>query len=98
MTFRYFFGINQSVSGNDYDDPRAPWNQSDIEYSICTECNGDGGVYYNEDGDELSVADYQRLSEEDQAMCIFEKCPHCDGDGVIECDIELYEPEFEYED
>lgn len=96
--YDFYFPRHKEVSGNDYDWPNAPWNQSDIAYSICSECNGDGGVYYNDDGDELSVADYQRLSEEDQAMCIFEKCPRCDGEGVVECDIELYEPEFEYED
>ena len=71
----------------------APWNQTDPEYDTCPDCNGDGGVWYDEDGKEYSFADYERLSEEDKALCVFEKCERCGGDGEIE--VEPYEPDYD---
>ena len=46
----------------------APWNQPDAEYDNCPDCNGDGGVWYDEYGKEYSVADYERMSEETNAF------------------------------
>ena len=70
---------------------RAPWNQRDSIYKVCVECGGDGGIYYNEDGDMLSKVDYERLSDEDKSIWELEKCEKCDGRG----EIEVEETEFE---
>lgn len=83
MSFGYFYGVRQSVSGNDYDDRNAPWNQREPLYETCPHCDGDGGVYYDDDGNELSVIDYERLSEEDKCLWTLDKCEHCDGVGTI---------------
>ena len=92
--FGRFFGSCQDVSGNDWwDDPRAPWNESDAQYENCPDCNGDGGDYYNDDGDVISVADWERLSDEDKTLWTFEKCERCEGLGTIE--IEPYEPDYD---
>jgi Zn-finger nucleic acid-binding protein len=71
----------------------APWNQPDIAYDTCPDCNGDGGVWYDEDGNEYSVADYERMSEEERKDLGFEKCERCGGDGEIE--VEPYEPDYD---
>ena len=91
MGFGYFFGVNQSVSGNDWNDPYAPWNDTEPLYETCPYCSGDGGIYYNDNGDELSVVDYERLSEEDREIWTFDKCEYCDGTGTIIA--EPYEPD-----
>lgn len=78
-----FFGVRPFISGNDWDDPRAPWNQVEPLYETCPHCNGDGGIYYNDNGDELNVADYDRLSDEDKSTWQFDACEHCDGTGTI---------------
>lgn len=91
---RMFFGSCQNVSGNDWlGDTRAPWNQPDAEYDNCPDCNGTGGDYYNDDGDVISVADWERLSDEDKALWKFEKCERCEGLGTIE--VEPYEPDYD---
>lgn len=77
----------------DTDWNRAPFNQPDPEYQTCDECNGDGGVWYNEDGDVISKADYERMSDEDKALWTFEKCERCEGKGKIE--VEPYEPDWD---
>lgn len=75
----------------------APWNQPDAVYENCPDCNGDGGVWYDEDGNKYSVADYERLSEECREGFEFEKCERCDGLGTIE--VEPYEPDYDdYDD
>ena len=82
------------VSGNDWwGNPQAPWNQPDAEYGTCTDCNGDGGVWYDEDGKEYSKADYERMSEEERKDLEFEKCERCGGEGMIE--VEPYEPDWD---
>lgn len=84
LPYNIFFGTQPFVSGNDWaEDPRAPWNQEEPLYETCPYCAGDGGVYYNENGDILEVVDYERLSEEDKSLWEFEKCEHCDGIGTI---------------
>lgn len=83
MPFGYFFGVNQSVSGNDYDDRHAPWNQREPLYETCPHCGGDGGVYYNENGDEMCAIDYERLSDEYKSLWVLDNCEHCDGIGTI---------------
>ena len=59
----------------------APWNQTDPVYDICPDCNGDGGVWYDENGEEYSKADYERMSEEERKDLEFEKCERCGGEG-----------------
>lgn len=88
-----FFGVQPFVSGNDWDDPRAPWNQVEPLYETCPHCNGDGGIYYNDDGAEIIAADYDRLSDEDKSMWKFEECEHCDGVGtiIVERDLSDYD-------
>ena len=84
----------QYLSRNDWwGDPQAPWNKRDVEYRICVECNGDGGVYYNDDGEEISRTDYERLSDEDKALWKFDECLECNGDGEVEVD--PYEPDYD---
>ena len=91
---RMFFGSCQDVSGNDWwGNPRVPCNQPDAVYENCPDCNGTGGDYFNEDGDVISVADWERLSDEDKALWTFDKCERCDGLGTIE--VEPYEPDYD---
>ena len=93
MIFGYFDGSVPSLCGNDYNDPQAPWNQPEPLYETCPNCEGDGGIYYNDEGAELSVVDYERLSEEDKALWTFDKCERCDGIGTIIT--EPYEPDYD---
>lgn len=89
-----FFGSYQDVSGNDWwGDRHAPWNQPDAVYETCSHCNGDGGVWYDDDGNEYTKADYERLSEECRKGLNFDKCEHCDGVGTIE--VEPYTPDYD---
>lgn len=62
----------------------APWNETEPTFVTCPECNGDCGIYYNDDGEELSKVDYDRLSDEDKQGWLLDKCCRCDGLGVIE--------------
>jgi hypothetical protein len=50
-------------------------------------------VWYDEDGNEYSKADYERMSEEERKDLEFEKCERCGGDGEIE--VEPYEPDYD---
>ena len=87
---RMFYGSCQDVSGNDWwGSPNVP----DAEYATCPDCNGTGGDYYNEDGDVITQADWERLSDEDKALWAFDKCERCDGLGTIE--VEPYEPDYD---
>ena len=61
----------------------APWNQSDDEYETCPDCCGDGGIYYNEDGEDITKNEYLRLSEEEKKLWEFEKCSTCNGSGEV---------------
>lgn len=63
---------------------RAPWNQPEIECADCPHCNGEGGIWVNDDGDVIDSADYKRLSDEDKSLFTFERCEYCKGDGYIE--------------
>lgn len=91
---RMFFGSCQDVSGNDWwGNPQAPWNQPESVYDTCPDCNGDGGVWYDEDGKEYSVADYERMSEEERSELELDKCERCEGVGTIE--VEPYEPDYD---
>lgn len=76
----------------------APWNNSSEEtYDVCPECDGDGGVWYDEDGKEYSKADYERMSEEEQTELEFKECERCEGKGKIE--VEPYKPDYDdYDD
>lgn len=62
----------------------APWNQLDAVYETCPECNGDGGVWYDENGEEYSASDFEQMSEEVRFGLEFDKCERCDGVGTIE--------------
>lgn len=73
----------------------APWNQPQAVYETCPDCNGDGGVWYDEEEDkEYDVADYERMSEEVRSTLQFIKCERCDGVGTIE--VEPYG--YDYDD
>ena len=61
----------------------APWNQVDDEYVVCPDCCGDGGIYYNEDGDDITKNEYLRLSEEEKKLWEFEECSICNGSGEV---------------
>lgn len=71
----------------------APWNQPDPTYDTCPDCNGEGGVFYNDDGDEINRADYERLSDEDKRLWTFDKCERCDGIGTII--VEPWSPDYD---
>ena len=77
----------------DWEWANAPWNEEEPNYDTCPDCNGDGGVWYDEDGEKHSKADYERMSEEDKALCVFEQCERCGGEGEIE--VEPYEPDYD---
>ena len=64
----------------------APWNETETKYRLCPNCNGDRGVWYDDDDKKYSVADYERMSEEERKDLEFEKCKYCDGDGEIPVD------------
>lgn len=75
----------------------APWNESEVYYDVCPDCNGDCGVWYDEDGNEYSKSDYERMSEEERNDLEFKKCERCEGSGKIEA--EPYEPDYDdYDD
>lgn len=75
----------------------APWNESEVHYDICPECDGDGGVWYDEDGKEYGKADYNRMSEEERTELEFKECERCEGKGKIE--VEPYKPDYDdYDD
>ena len=78
---------------SDTDWKRAPFNQPDPEYQTCDECNGDGGVWYDDNGNEFSKADYERMSDEMRNGLKFDECEHCGGKGEIE--VEPYEPDWD---
>lgn len=61
----------------------APWNEPDEVYETCPECNGDGVTYFDDDGKEYSVAEYERLSEAERKEMVYEICARCGGDGEI---------------
>lgn len=71
----------------------APWNQPDVVFETCPSCNGDEGAWYDESGKSYSVAEYERLSEEERNGLEFEECERCDGVGTIE--VEPYEPDYD---
>ena len=71
----------------------APWNQPQSVYETCPDCNGDCGVWYNENGKEYSKADYERMSDEERKDLEFAKCERCDGVGTVE--VEPYEPDYD---
>ena len=79
------------VSGNDWwANPDAPWNQPELVYETCHECEGIGGRWYNEDGVELSKDEYDALSEEDKDSIEFVECRKCEGLGTVV--VEPYNP------
>lgn len=61
----------------------APWNEPEPVYETCPECNGECGVWVNEDGDEIHEAEYKRLSDEDKALWDFIECEQCNGEGEV---------------
>lgn len=73
----------QEISPNDWwDNPLAPWNKQD-SYVKCEDCNGDGGVWYDHDGNVCSVSDYERKGESDKLGWLFDECLTCLGTGEI---------------
>lgn len=74
-------------------DPNAPWNEVDDVYETCSECGGDGGVWFDEDGKEFTLAEYKKLPKEHQELCEFDVCLRCDGLGTVV--VENNEPDWE---
>lgn len=75
----------------------APWNQSDDEYETCPDCCGDGRIYYNEDGEDITKNEYLRLSEVEKKLWEFEKCSTCDGSGEVIKEAEERDSDAVYE-
>ena len=46
-------------------------------YVKCLDCNGEGYLYYTEEGDDITRDDFYSSGG------IIEKCPICDGEGII---------------
>lgn len=49
--------------------------------TICPACKGAGEIYYNEDGDQITKAQYDALPKDQRDA---DKCAECDGTGAIE--------------
>jgi RecJ-like exonuclease len=47
---------------------------------ICSVCEGEGCIRFNEDGDDLTEAEYNLLPE-DERFC--DQCTRCEGTGLI---------------
>lgn len=84
-------GYYPTMTSSEWSD--APWNKQEPRCEACPECGGDGGLWYDEDGKEYSVADYERMSEEMRKGLVFDKCERCDGTGEVA--IEDDEPEYD---
>ncbi len=54
-------------------------------YIDCPECNGEGYLYYTEEGDDITRDDFYSSGR------IIEKCPICDGEGEIIDDYDRFE-------
>lgn len=60
---------------------RAPWNEPDpID---CPKCDGQGEWYCDADGNEISIEEYDLLSEDEQYDWVLTRCTMCDGTGQI---------------
>lgn len=68
------------VSGNDYDDPYAPWNDR-REEEVCEVCNGDGRWYLSEEGDTITQDAFNALLYIERETYDIIPCPHCGGEG-----------------
>ena len=71
----------------------APWNQKDVEYEVCPECNGSGYIYLNENGKQISQEEYEEMDESVKENCCRSVCELCDGYGEIP-----YEDMIDYDD
>lgn len=67
-------------------DPNAPWNQKDPDYIDCPDCNAQGYIYYDEDGNEVDEREYLKFPDKYER----EKCYTCDGEGEIIVEEEEY--------
>lgn len=78
------FGINRLgyVSGNDYDDPYAPWNEHRDEI-ICDECDGVGYWYEDSTGYRIDHDEYNSLGIEQRDEYVKVYCNKCEGEGHI---------------
>lgn len=60
------------------------WDEPEVHYIPCPECNGEGGEWYNsENGENYTQLQYLKLSGEDKEKIKFEKCGLCGGSGLI---------------
>lgn len=57
--------------------------------TTCPACDGNGEIYYNENGDRITKAQYDALPKS-RRDC--DKCAECDGTGEIEFE---YEPDWD---
>lgn len=51
----------------------------------CPACKGNGFVYYNEDGERISLEQFVKLP---RSKCESEQCAECNGSGEVEYDDE----------
>ena len=47
-------------------------------YVKCLDCDGEGYLYYTEEGDDITRDDFYSRSD-----VIKERCERCDGEGII---------------
>lgn len=82
------------------EEANAPWNKIEIEREICPTCNGYGGVWYNERGDEINPDVYSQLSEKEKNDWEFDPCEQCNGKGYIDdesnIDTDLFDEFYEW--
>jgi RecJ-like exonuclease len=67
-----------------YGDPEPCTRSIDMieKHEPCVECNGVGGFYFNEDGDEITKEEY--LENKGNKKYFMIPCEECDGKGYIE--------------
>lgn len=70
------------VSGNDYDDSRAPWNDTRDE-RVCEACDGDGRWYAGHRNETITEDEYNALPQHKREDYVLVICPECDGEGYV---------------
>lgn len=65
-----------------YGNPNCPVCGKDAPKEVeCPECVGYGTIYFDDTGKVMDFEDWVKLPIDEQCS---EKCPHCNGAGVVE--------------